>query len=126
MKENVDLTENRDFRVKANDYYKDAIPMKLFSAINNNIVMASKLDNHDRFGVLLETHYINHDTGVVIQGNQMERFSKYICGEFNAGNYCDCCGTPIKPYKNDCLCSRCVENLDHNNQNLFINFFKTY
>lgn len=124
MIDNVDLTSNRDFRLKAKDYYKGAIPINMFNAFNDySIPTPPGLHEHDRFGVLLDSYYINKDDGVIIQGGQLERFSKSICGEFNAGNYCDCCGIPLKPYFNDCLCPKCSENLDNRRElNLFSDF----
>ena len=124
MKDNVDLTSNRDFRLKAKDSYKGAIPINMFSVFNDySIPVPPGLYEHDRFGVLTNDYYINRDNGAVVQGNQLERFSKSMCGEFNAGNYCDCCGRPLKPYLNDCLCPICAESLDNRRElDLFEDF----
>lgn len=124
MKDNVDLTSNRDFRLKAKDSYKGAIPINMFSVFNNYLIpVPPGLHEHDRFGVLTDDYYINRDNGVVVQGSQLERFSKSMCGEFNAGNYCDCCGRPLKPYLNDCLCPICAESLDNRRElDLFEDF----
>lgn len=68
MKENVDLTENRDFRLKAKEYYRGAIPVNMFSIFNNyNILIPSELYEHDRFGILLESYYINKDSGAIVK-----------------------------------------------------------
>lgn len=124
MKDNVDLTSNRDFRLKAKDSYRGAIPINMFSVFNDySIPVPPGLHEHDRFGVLTDDYYINRDNGAVVQGNQLERFSKSMCGEFNAGNYCDCCGRPLKPYLNDCLCPICAESLDNRRElDLFEDF----
>ena len=124
MKDNVDLTSNRDFRLKAKDSYGGAIPINMFSVFNDySIPVPPGLYEHDRFGVLTDNYYISQDNGAVVQGNQLERFSKMICGEFNAGNYCDCCGRPLKPYLNDCLCPICAESLDNRRElDLFEDF----
>ena len=124
MKDNVDLTSNRDFRLKAKDSYRGAIPINMFSVFNDySIPVLPGLYEHDRFGVLTDDYYINRDNGAVVQGNQLERFSKSMCGEFNAGNYCDCCGRPLKPYLNDCLCPICAESLDNRRElDLFEDF----
>ena len=124
MKDNVDLTSNRDFRLKAKDSYRGAIPINMFSVFNDySIPVPPGLNEYDRFGVLTDDYYINRDNGAVVQGNQLERFSKSMCGEFNAGNYCDCCGRPLKPYLNDCLCPICAESLDNRRElDLFEDF----
>ena len=124
MKDNVDLTSNRDFRLKAKDSYRGAIPINMFSVFNDySMPVPPGLYEHDRFGVLTDDYYINRDNGAVVQGNQLERFSKSMCGEFNAGNYCDCCGRPLKPYLKDCLCPICAESLDNRRElDLFEDF----
>ena len=122
MKDNVD--SNRDFRLKAKDSYRGAIPINMFSVFNDySIPVPPGLYEHDRFGVLTDDYYINRDNGAVVQGNQLERFSKSMCSEFNAGNYCDCCGKPLKPYLNDCLCPICAESIDNRRElDLFEDF----
>lgn len=103
MKSNVDLTENRDFL----NYNKEAFDIM----------------HYGRFGVSPDLYYIEKDTGVIMQGNGEERRIKLLCSQFNIGDYCDCCGTPIKPYINDCLCPKCSKNFEDNKTELFKIFY---
>ena len=61
--------------------------------------------------MLTDDYYIGQDNGAVVQGNQLERFSKWCVENLMLGNYCDCCGRLLKPYFNDCYVLG-VQNLD--------------
>lgn len=93
MKENIDLTQNRDFRIKATDFFK--------TVTTDRIKPLSKKE-------FLNTSFPEDiDTGYIIQGNASERASKDITKEFCMGNYCDCCGAKLRVYYNDTLCEKC-------------------
>jgi hypothetical protein len=118
MKENVDLTENRDFRIKA----LEAQNGSHFIGFMTNMTPMTEVFHQDRFGVPQDDYYIGVDNGVIIQGNALERCSKNLCKEFNMGNYCDCCGKEIKPYYNDCLCPDCDNRMSNITETPFRNF----
>lgn len=101
MKENIDLTENRDFRKEGFD-----IPRGV--SLRRIII---KLKDENRFNIPNENSYIEKDDGGIIQGNSSFRYTKKFSSEFGKGNICDRCGEPIKPYINDCLCSRCSHQM---------------
>lgn len=119
MKINVDLTENRDFRFKASTSVQGT-PLGVQFAFDGRPIPSNILYNK-RFGVLTDEYYIEYDNGAVAQGNQLERLSKRLCGEFGMGEHCDCCGKELKPYVNDCLCDKCNDNIDSRN-----NFFEDF
>lgn len=102
MKENIDLTENRDFRKES---LSDPRVVSLQKIIG-------KAKDKNRFNVPNENSYIEKDNGCIIQGNSSFRHAKRIVFEFGRGNYCDRCGASIKPYVNDCLCSRCYHQME--------------
>ena len=115
MKDNVDLTSNRDFRIKA----VEAQNGSRFLGFMTNVEIIKPNFYSNRFGVLQDDYYISKDTGGIVQGNATERMSKKFAKEFCLGNYCDCCGKEIKPYVNDCLCPRCSQNIEFSIENLF-------
>jgi len=100
MKDNVDLTENNDFKIKASDFINEP-RLKIY------------LTHNKRFGVFNDEYYISSDSGAIRQGNRLERLSKRSCEEFGRGRYCDCCGKELKPYINDCLCEKCNEYMNN-------------
>ena len=102
MQENIDLTENRDFR-------KESLSDPRVAFLQRTIV---KVIDKNRFNVPNENSYIEKDSGGIIQGNSSFRYTKRIVFEFGKGNYCDRCGVSIKPYVNDCLCSRCYHQIE--------------
>lgn len=101
MKENIDLTENRDFRKEGFDVLQEASLRR----------MIIKVKDKNRFNIPNENSYIEKDNGGIIQGNASFRYTKRVFPEFGKGNYCDKCGKKIKPYVNDTLCSQCVKDL---------------
>lgn len=103
MRENIDLTENRDFRKES---LRDPRIVSLFRR------MVVKVKDKNRFNIPSEDSYIEKDNGGIIQGNSSFRYTKKIFPEFGKGNICDRCGEPIKPYINDCLCSRCSKQME--------------
>lgn len=109
MKDNVDLTENRDFRIKA----IDAQNGNRFIGFMTDMTLITEVFHQDRFGVPQDDYYIEIDGGAIVQGNALERYLKNLYKEFNMGNYCDCCGKEIKPYYNDCLCSDCSNRISN-------------
>ena len=115
MKDNVELTSNRDLRIKAVDSQNDNV----FVGFMTNAEIIKPKFYSNRFGVLQDDYYIGKDTGGIVQGNATERMSKKFAKEFCLGNYCDCCGEEIKPYVNDCLCPRCSQNMVSPIENLF-------
>ena len=115
MKDNVDLTSNRDFRIKAVDSQNDNVSLGFMT----NMERIKSNFYRNRFGVPQDDYYIGKDTGGIMQGNATERMSKKFAKEFCLGNYCDCCGEEIKPYVNDCLCPRCSQNMVSPIENLF-------
>lgn len=118
MKENVDLTENRDFRIKA----LEAQNGSYFIGFTTNVTSITKAFRQDRFGIPQDDYYISVDNGAILQGNAIERYSKNLCKEFNMGRYCDCCGREIKPYYNDCLCPNCGDRISNIIEMPFRNF----
>lgn len=94
MKNSVDLTENRDFRYKANslENNKHIFSLKYFNSVIHYDDSSIRNDK---------------DTGCILQGNYNERLSKKMCSEFGKGNTCDCCGRDLKPYIHDTLCEEC-------------------
>ena len=102
MKENIDLTENRDFR-------KERLRDPRAASLQRIIV---KVKDKNRFNVPNENSYIEKDNGGIIQGNSSFRYTKRNLSEFGRGNYCDRCGESIKPYVNDCLCPRCSHQME--------------
>ena len=118
MKENVDLTENRDFRIKA----LEAQNGSHFIGFTTNATSITKAFHQDRFGIPQDDYYISVDNGAILQGNAIERYSKNLCKEFNMGRYCDCCGREIKPYYNDCLCPNCGDRISNIIETSFRNF----
>lgn len=102
MKENIDLTENRDFR-------KERLRDPRIASFQRIIV---KVKDKNRFNIPNENSYIEKDNGGIIQGNSSFRYTKKVFPEFGKGNYCDRCGEQIKPYVNDYLCSMCSEQME--------------
>lgn len=101
MKENIDLTENRDFG-------KESFAVRRIASL---LRMTTRASNKNRFNIPNENSYIEKDNGGIIQGNASFRYTKRVFPEFGKGNYCDKCGKKIKPYVNDTLCSQCVKDL---------------
>lgn len=101
MKKNIDLTENRDFR-------EEGLDVSRWASLRRII----KLKDKNRFNLPDENFYIKKDSGGIIQGNSSFRYTKKVFPEFGKGNICDRCGEPIKPYVNDCLCSRCYHQME--------------
>lgn len=111
MKENVDLTENRDFRIKSTRVMTSSVNLNILGILKKDLNIAAFFD---RFKAPTDDFYIRHDNGYILQGNAACRASKRLCGEFGIGNICDCCGREIKPYVKDCLCPSCKEFLSEN------------
>lgn len=103
MKENVDLTINRDFRYKAN--HSTGISLH-----TPHIPQTGR----SRFNLIDEDYYLSRDTGCVVQGNGETRKVKKLCDEFGQCNFCDCCGCELKPYYQDTLCERCNQPFEDN------------
>jgi peptidyl-tRNA hydrolase len=111
MKENVDLTEARDFRIKSTRVVTSSVNLNILSNPKKNLNIEALFD---RFKAPTDDFYIIHDDLGVLQGNAACRASKRLCGEFGMGHICDCCGREIKPYIKDCLCLSCKESLSEN------------
>ena len=116
MKENVDLTERRDFRAKAKEIIAPQTNIHTLGKPGYNIDVKGFLD---RFKAPTDDFYISDDKGAVLQGNSSCRASKRVCGEFEMGNICDRCGIEIKPYVNDCLCPTCQKIPSQRKPDLF-------
>lgn len=108
MKDKVDLTSNRDFRVKARDIEPER--PRIFPSFDISRIYK------DRFGVLQDIHYIEVDTGGIWQGGAKERESKSFCGNLET---CFRCGRELKPYDNNCLCSLCSQIVEYSSENPF-------
>ena len=91
MKDNVDLTENRDFEKRKfyqSPFWKD----KVYTSTRKELKSAQ-----DTF----------KDKGLVLQGNKRERYYKKLSNSFQDKVSCDRCGRKIYPYENDTLCKLC-------------------
>ena len=108
MKNNIDLTSNRDFRLKAKEI--EIIRPIILPSFDISLIYK------DRFGVLSDFYYIGVDTGGIWQGGAKERESKRFCENLET---CFCCGRELKPYDNNCLCSLCSQIVEYSSENLF-------
>lgn len=116
MKENVDLTNKKDFRIKAKEVVVPQVNIHTLGGSRHNINIRDFLA---RFKALTDDFYISDDKGAVLQGNSSCRTSKRVCREFEMGNICDRCGIEIKPYVNDCLCPTCQKIPSQRKPDLF-------
>lgn len=116
MKENVDLTEKRDFFTKSKEIRTPQVNISTLGRRGYRIDVGTFLD---RFKAPTDGFYISDDKGAVLQGNSSCRASKRVCREFEMGNICDRCGIAIKPYVNDCLCPLCAKLLYRKKPDLF-------
>ena len=115
MRENIDLTENRDFQ-------RHTLKSVCFKPIDALSTQSIRSYYEGVFDVLNDTYYTEKDTGAIKQGNGEERRSKNWCQEFGMGNYCDCCGVEIKPYYNNSLCEKCDNRSSISTNEIFSNF----
>lgn len=105
MKNNIDLTENRDFntRVWRKKKVREVLTDFSYDKFSNDLI--SRHQN-------VIKPYLS-DTGVIYQGDKWERKSKKFADSFSDGVCCDCCGRAIYPYYNDTLCSHCLATMEY-------------
>lgn len=109
MKENVDLTENSDFRFKAKDFFYNYRTNNTRSYVDQETAQYLHDAVFDRFDVFKDKIFIDNDKGAILQGNATERKEKLKMMEFCDGKTCDCCGAPLWVYNNETLCENCQE-----------------
>lgn len=97
MKNNVDLTENHDFR------------RDIFNIKKNFKQMIGDVEHSQSRFATAERNLI--DTGLIYQGDKNERNAKRLVNSFNDMVECDRCGAQIAPYENDTLCKFCRKDL---------------
>lgn len=106
MKNNVDLTENRDFNIGNNRKRRMREVLNDFSYENSSI--RDVVSRHESV-----MRRFLEDKGVILQGNKDERASKKFADTFSDGLTCDCCGSSLYPYYNDTICQKCNQRYEY-------------
>lgn len=111
MKNNVDLTENLDFRFKAKDFFANrrGFSSSSYSDAFEHEAQCLHDTLFDKFDVPKDNFFTDKDSGGVLQGDAYDRKHKLKCNEFCDGKTCDCCGRKLWIYDGDTLCDSCKE-----------------
>lgn len=107
MKDNVDLTEGRDFR---------KVRLSLSGILLKEKKQPLKMEPKDNWEPFSE---------LVLTGNRTQRQSKNIAQSFaESDNCCDCCGdtNPLHFMAGDSLCDRCKARIEYKSP---LQFFKS-